>query len=153
MGFINTLKQYKFTHWLYNLVHYKKLLHNKEAYKKYNIHKPLISSISSKDFPDKESKAWLDIGDSKELVSLKNSFKNFPADIQQQLSAWSANGFIILKNFMDDGTINAVNNEIEKLVWQKKLEFTHDNKLIFANLISPLIKSITLEKKITDISL
>ena len=151
MGFINTLKQYKFTHWIYNAFHYKKLLHNKEAYKKYNINKPLISSISSKDFPDKESKAWLDVGESKELVQTKNSFKNFSADIQQQLLSWSDNGFIILKNFINNSTIDLINKEIEKLVDQKKLAFTHDNKLMFANVISPLIKNITLEKRLTDI--
>jgi ectoine hydroxylase-related dioxygenase (phytanoyl-CoA dioxygenase family) len=151
MGFINKLKQYKFTYWIYNLFHYKKLLHNKAAYKKYNIHKPLISSISSKDFPDKESKAWLDVGHSKELAAAKNSFKKFSEEIQQQLLSWSDNGFLILKNFINDSATESVNKEIEKLVHQKKLQFTHDNKLMFANLISPLIKNITHEKKLNDI--
>jgi ectoine hydroxylase len=151
MGFINTLKQYKFTHWIYNLLNYKKLLHNKEAYKKYNIHKPLIASVSSKDFPDKESKAWLDIGNSKEVAATKNSFKNFSEDIQQQLLSWSDNGFIILKSFIADSTADFINEEIEKLVEQKKLQFSHDNKLMFANLISPLIKNITTEKRLIDI--
>ena len=53
------------------------LLHNKAAYKKYNIHKPLVASISSKDFPDKESRAWLDTGDSKKLVATKEEFNHF----------------------------------------------------------------------------
>jgi ectoine hydroxylase-related dioxygenase (phytanoyl-CoA dioxygenase family) len=145
------LKQYKFFHWAYNLIHYKSLLHNKAAYKKYNINKPLIASLSSKDFPDKESRAWLDTGHSKDLVSGKEQFNHFTSDIQQQLLSWSDNGFIILKNFFDDDKTASINKEIEKLVHQKKLHPTHDNKLMFANKISALIRKITHEKKLTDL--
>ena len=52
---------------------------------------------------------------------------------------------------MDDETVEAINKEITNLVEQKKLHFTHDNKLMFANKISSLIKKITLEKKLTNI--
>jgi ectoine hydroxylase len=151
MSLKDKFKQFKFTHWLYNLLHYKNLLHNKAAYKKYNIHKPLIASISSKDFPDKESRAWLDVGDSKNLVAAKEGFTNFPDAVQQQLVAWSENGYLLLKNFVDEPTVESVNTEIEKLLQQKKLHPTHDNKLMFANRISSLIKNITLQKKLTSI--
>ncbi|MBS1918010.1 MAG: phytanoyl-CoA dioxygenase family protein [Bacteroidetes bacterium] len=151
MGIKGKIKQLKLTHWFYNLLHYKSLLHNKAAYKKYNIHKPLIASISSKDFPDKASRAWLDVGDSKKLVALKDDFKDFPDDLQQQLASWSENGYIFLKGFFDEATVESVNHEIEKLVQQKKLYPTHDNKLMFANRISPLIKNITLQKQLTGI--
>src|SRR5688572_32540657 len=65
------LKKLKPLHWLYNMLNYKKLSHNREAYKKYNLNKSLIASISSKDFPDKESRAWLDTGDSEKLAPSK----------------------------------------------------------------------------------
>jgi len=148
---LDRLKQYKFLHWAYNLLHYKSLLHNKAAYKKYHINKPLIASLSSKDFPDKESKAWLDTGHSKNLVATKKQFARFPIGLQQQLLSWSDNGFIILENFFDDPTIDSVNKEMKKLVAQKKLQPTHDKKLMFANKISALIKNITLEKRLTGI--
>lgn len=151
MPIFEKLKQFKFAHWIYNLFHYKMLLHNKAAYKKYNIHKPLVASISSKDFPDKESRAWLDTGDSKKLAATKEEFSHFPTDIQQQLLSWSDNGFMILKKFFDDDAVEAINKEIEKLVERKKLHFTHDNKLMFANKISSVIKKITHEKKLTNI--
>ena len=151
MAIFDKLRQFKFVHWVYNLFHYKMLLHNKAAYKKYNIHKPLVASISSKDFPDKESQAWLDKGNSKDLVAAKEKFNSFSSDIQQQLLSWSDNGYIILNNFFDDEITLFVNKEIEKLVEKQKLHFTHDNKLMFANRISSLIKKITHEKKLTDI--
>ncbi|HLY72164.1 MAG TPA: phytanoyl-CoA dioxygenase family protein [Puia sp.] len=147
----NIIKQYKFTHWIYNLFHYKMLLHNKAAYKKYNIHKSLVASISSKDFPDKESQAWLDKANSKNLVAEKEKFNSFTTDIQRQLLSWSDDGYIILNNFFDDHTTESVNQEIDKLITKKKLHFTHDNKLMFANRMSSVIKKITLERKLTDI--
>jgi ectoine hydroxylase len=151
MPLFNKLKQFKLAHWVYNLFHYKMLLHNKAAYKKYNIHKPLVASISSKDFPDKESQAWLDKGYSKELVQNKPYFSDFSEGLQQQILLWSDNGYLILKGLIDDTTVQSVNEEIDKLVSKKKIHFTHDNKLMFANRVSPLIRKITLDRKLTDI--
>jgi len=151
MAMFDKLRQFKFIHWIYNLFHYKMLLHNKAAYKKYNIHKPLVASISSKDFPDKESQAWLDKGDSKNLVAAKEKFNSFSPDVQQQLLSWSDSGYIILNNFFNDETTESVNKEIEKLLAKKKLHFTHDNKLMFANRVSSLIKKITHKKRLTNI--
>ncbi|MES1223271.1 MAG: phytanoyl-CoA dioxygenase family protein, partial [Bacteroidota bacterium] len=142
MGLADKFKQFKFVHWVYNLLHYRSLLHNKAAYRKYNVHKSLIASISSKDFPDKESRAWLDVGDSRRLVFLKENFIDFPEDIQMQLTSWSENGYVLLKGFFSEATVESINKEMEKLLQQKKLHPTHDNKLMFANKISPVIRKI-----------
>lgn len=145
------LKQFKPVHWLYNLLNYKALRHNKAAYKKYNVHKPLIASISSKDFPDKESRAWLDTGDSALLAPQKENFASFPISVQQQLKDWSTNGYLILENFFDTKTVDAVNAEIEQLQQRGKLPFTYGNKLMFANKKSNLIKSIAEDPELKKI--
>ena len=137
------LKKYKPAHWLYNLFHYKSLLHNKNAFKQYNIHKPLFTSISSKDFPDKKSRAWLDLGDSRLLAPQKPGYKNFSAELQEQIASWSGNGFMIVKNFFDDSVISSINKEIDTIVEKNIITPTHDNKLPFANKISSVIKNIT----------
>ena len=136
------LKQFKPVHWLYNLLNYKSLRHNRAAYKKYNVQKSLIASISSKDFPDKESRAWLDTGDSALLAPQKENFAAFSAPVQQQLKDWSNNGYLILDNFFDEKTVDAVNAEIDQLQQRGKLAFTYGNKLMFANKKSKLVKSI-----------
>src|ERR1035437_3944959 len=151
MGFRNNLKQCKFIHWIYNLFHYKELLHNQAAYKKYNIGKPLFSSISSRDFPDKESKAWLDIGSSRDLVSGKNSFRRFPPNIQEQLLSWSENGYVVIKDFYSGPVVEAINEEIDWLIQEKKLQRGTGHKLMFANLVSTLIRDKIKEKRLTDI--
>src|SRR5690349_20436073 len=114
------LKQFKPVYWLYNLVHYKELKHNREAYKKYNVHKPLIASISSKDFPDKESKAWLDVGNSAVLAPQKEGFRDFTPDLQQQILKWSERGYLILERFFENTTCDRINSEIESLLTKKK---------------------------------
>jgi ectoine hydroxylase len=135
-------KQFKPVHWIYNLLHYKQLLHNRRAYKQYHIHKPLIASISSKDFPDKESRAWLDTGDSAQLAPQKEGFENFSPAVQQKILNWSANGYMVLDKYFSPEICDAVNEEIDRLVNNGRLQFK-GNKLMFANKRSSLIKSIT----------
>src|SRR5688572_6301645 len=107
------LKQFKPLHWIYNLLNYKALRHNQAAYKKYHIHKSLVSSISSKDFPDKESRAWLDVGDSTEMAPAKEKFAQFPETLQHKILNWSRDGYLILEQFFDAATCEGVNEEID----------------------------------------
>jgi ectoine hydroxylase-related dioxygenase (phytanoyl-CoA dioxygenase family) len=145
------LKQFKPLYWIYNLFHYRQLRHNENAYRKYHLKKPLIASISSKDFPDKESKAWLDVGDSSALAPQSSSFKNFPDHVQQKILHWSRDGYIILEKFFDEKTCDEVNGDIERLLAQNKIQFTNGNKLMFANKISSSIKSVANDERLKQI--
>lgn len=151
MKLFNRLKKLKPAHWLYNLLHYRALTHNKAPLEKYQIKKKLFGTISSKDFPDKESKAWLDIGNSVELAPLQQEFKNFDAAVQQKIINWSNNGYIILENFFSEDICDAINNEVRDLVKTNTLRFNDVNKLMFANKKSELIKNITQQKQLTAI--
>jgi hypothetical protein len=71
------LKKFKPLHWINNILHYTSLRHNREAYRKYGVGKSLFSSISSRDFPDKTSRAWLDTGDSAACVQEIEAFAGF----------------------------------------------------------------------------
>lgn len=146
-----SIKKLKPVHWLYNLLHYRSLLHNKQAYKNYNLNKPLFASISSKDFPDKKSRAWLDVGDSRELAPRHPAFNTFPARLQEKIINWSANGFMLLEGFFDDSVVSSVNEEIERITAGHLIEPTHDNKLPFANRISPVIKNVTYTPQLINI--
>lgn len=146
-----SLKHFKPAHWLYNLLHYKQLLHNKKAYKKYNLQKSLIASLSSKDFPDKESRAWLDVGDSAVLAPAKAGFQQFSPDIQQKIIQWSSKGYMILENYFSPATCDAINGEIDKLMKNGSLQFKWGNKLMFANKKSALIKQVTQDAVISKL--
>ncbi|HVU55687.1 MAG TPA: phytanoyl-CoA dioxygenase family protein [Puia sp.] len=145
------MKRFKFLHWLYNLIHYKSLSHNRAAYQAYHVRKPLIASISSKDFPDKTSRAWLDTGHSGELAPGHAGYNDFPPAIQQQLLTWSDKGYLIWEGFLDPATADTIQGEVDKLVHRGKLHPTHDNKLMFANRHSTLIRKVTEEKRLTSL--
>jgi ectoine hydroxylase-related dioxygenase (phytanoyl-CoA dioxygenase family) len=146
-----SLKNFKPVHWLYNLLHYKQLLHNKKAYKKYNLRKSLIASVSSKDFPDKESRAWLDVGDSALLASKKEGFGQFSPEIQKNILEWSQKGYMILENYFSPAACDAINEEIDKLMKNGALQFKWGNKLMFANKKSELIRQATQDKVISQL--
>jgi ectoine hydroxylase len=151
MGIRSRLKRLKPAHWIYNLLNYKALLHNRRAYRQYNIHKPVFASLSSKDFPDKTSKAWLDTGDAAQLVQQKEGFSTFSPAVQQQLINWSENGFMVLENFFEHDAVETINREIDKLVDGKKVTITHDNKIAFANKLIPAIKDATYNKELVTL--
>lgn len=144
----NQLKKYKVFHWVYNLLHYKSLNHNKAAYRKYQLQRPVIASLSSKDFPDKQSRAWLDMGDSRLLVPAKRGFDGFPAGVQQSLLSWSEKGYLVADGWFSGQTADNIQQEVEKLVMQDKLHPTPDNKLLFANRLSAAIRKITYDEKL-----
>ena len=63
--------------------------------------------------------------------------------MQEQIRSWSELGFIIFEKFLEGNTVDKINEEIDRLLAGKKLHFTNGNKIMFANRVSPLVKSIT----------
>ena len=145
------LKKFKPVHWLYNLLHYKSLLHNKKAFKQYNVHKPLFASLSSKDFPDKKSQAWFDVGNSKELAPNHPVFSNFSTEVKEQIINWSDKGSMLMQAFFDNDIVASINNEIDNITAKHLITPTHDNKLPFANRISSVIKNVTYTPQLLSI--
>jgi len=151
MSLGSQLKRYKLFHWGYNLLHYRSLSHNKAAYRKYDFHRPVIASLSSKDFPDKQSRAWLDTGDSRNLAPTRPGFKSFPEKIQRSLLDWSEKGYLIAEGFFDGPTADNIQREADRLQSTGKLRPTPDNKLLFANHHSRDIRRITLDERLTSL--
>ncbi|HXB05665.1 MAG TPA: phytanoyl-CoA dioxygenase family protein, partial [Puia sp.] len=121
------------------------------AYKQYHLRQPVIASVSSRDFPDKESRAWLDTGHSRELAPTRETFTGFPPDIRQSLLSWSDKGYMILPGFFSGEEAGGIQAEIQRLVSERRLRPTHDNKLLFANRVSKPIRRITLDTRLTNL--
>jgi len=131
MSLLQYLKKLKPAHWVNNILHYNALQHNEKAYKKYGVHKSLISSISSKDFPDKQSSAWLDVQNSRDCVQSHKGFDRFSPELQEQLRSWSDNGYLTISGHFNEAEMNEVNASVDDLIHQKGFSVTHDNKLMF----------------------
>lgn len=147
------LRSLKVTYSAYNFLHAKDLEHNRGPYKDAGMRKFLFQSISSRDFvglPPGEM-PWLDREVSKEEIKQKLSATNLPETTRESILAWKENGYAILPKFFDEKTIDSINEEIEKLLAEKKIEFTLGNKIMFANKASGLIQQLTVKKELTDI--
>jgi ectoine hydroxylase len=145
------LKRYKFLHWIYNLLHYRSLSHNRAAYRRYNVHLPVIASISSRNFPDRQSRAWLDTGDSRELAPSRPAFDTFSPAIRNALLSWSEKGYLITRGCFSGTEADSIQQEIGRLVARRKLRPTPDDKLMFANRRSQLIHEATHDPRLTGL--
>jgi ectoine hydroxylase-related dioxygenase (phytanoyl-CoA dioxygenase family) len=146
-----SLKQIKPLHWINNILHYGSLRHNRDAYKKYGINKSLFSSISSRDFPDKSSKAWLDVGNSALCVQDKEAFSRFSKDVQSQLINWSRNGYMILPAHFTAAETDTINKAANHLIIEKGHSLTHDNKLLYGYKHSSAINNMMRDKRLIDL--
>jgi ectoine hydroxylase len=147
------LRSLKVTYSAYNFLHKSGLEHNRGPYKDAGMRKFLFQSISSKDFaglPQGEI-PWMDKNVNGEEIKNKLASKNFPEEIKKSILEWKENGYIILHKIFDEKTIDSINHEIEKLLAEKKIEFTLGNKIMFANKFSELIRNITINKNVTDV--
>lgn len=146
------LRSLKITYSAYNFIHSKNLEHNRGPYRDAGVKKFLFQSISSKDFSHLPAgdTPWIDHTNSEEIKN-RLSTTNFSEEIKKKIVAFEQDGFMILEKGINDQTIDSINREMERLLNEKKIEFTLGNKVMFANKASDLIKGITLKKEITDI--
>jgi len=129
------------------------LEHNRGPYKDAGMKKFLFSSISSRDFKGLPAGEipWMDKSVTQEEIQNKLAGTKFSEEVKKSILDWKDNGFLILNKYLDEKTVDSINNEIEKLLAEKKIEFTLGNKIMFANKASDLIRSITVKKEITDV--
>jgi ectoine hydroxylase len=149
---ISRLRDFKFTYIIYNFFHRRQLGHNRSFYKKLQIKKPLYWNVSSEDFANlPQQSPWLDEPGAKDKILLNEKYGQLPLVVQQQLLQWIDNGFIILKNFLSPEEAEAVNDEINALLQQKKVKPLDNGKIMFAFKQSLLLKKIADDDRITSL--
>lgn len=151
-GLKDFLRSLKVTYATYNFLHSSGLEHNRGPYKDAGMKKFLFTSISSKDFAHLPAGdiPWMDKASETEIKTKVEGSK-FSPEIKSKLVSFAENGFMILENGIDEKTVDSINAEIDKLLAEKKVEFTLGNKIMFANKSSELIRSIAGKKEIKDI--
>ncbi|MBC7451087.1 MAG: phytanoyl-CoA dioxygenase family protein [Cytophagales bacterium] len=143
----------KITSVVYNMIHYRQLLHNKAGYKRFGIKKPLFWTISSKDFKHTPFDVpWLDKADAIEQLHTNKELKKFPEETQQQLLQWPENGYLILKNCFSLKEVDSINEEMEHLLKEQKVHWRYNNrKIMFSMYASTLIRRMAIDKRITSV--
>lgn len=145
----NFLKSFKPAHVLYNFFHRKQLEHNRLAYTRYGIKKPLYWSVSSKDFANlPQTRPWLDLPDAKNAIPLNPDFEKFPVDIKNQVLNWPEKGYLVLERFFSENEVDAVNTEMERLLRDKLVEVVYKVKVMFAFRQSEAIRKMTFDSRL-----
>jgi len=130
--YTGAIRNIRLLHFFYNILHRKGLQHNKHLYPYFDIRQSVYKSISHKNFSGKRAKGpWLDNVISEKDIQNHPVFCHFPADIGAQLQQWQKNGFLIWKQFLDDETVDAINNDIDDLLEKKAVDFNYTNRKIF----------------------
>lgn len=141
------LRRVRFFQYIYNLFHKKGLKHNKHFFELYKIKKSIYGSIAHKDFKDIKLKLpWMDriVGEN-EIIN-HPEYIRFPESIEHQLLTWHKTGYIIWENFLDEETIETINQEIDGLLTKKEVQFNYTHRKIF----NAYKQSYTVRKVIKD---
>lgn len=144
----NWARNYKFTYSVYNLLHRKELAHNSAAYQKYGIKKPLFSPISHADFKHLPPEyPWLD-DPNDELVAQRIEEAPIEEATKSILRQWRRDGYLIISQFFDAATIDALNQEVDHLLEKGEVQLNPWGKIMFANKQSQLINNITRDQRL-----
>lgn len=134
------IKRFKILYILYNFFHKKELSHNIPVYRKFGLNKSYFSSVSSKTFANiKDSRT-----NTENFIKPTNTvlYKCSDKETKNNILNFEKEGFIVLKNYLPNDQVDAINNEITSLLKLKKIKFKFRNKLMFAIHKSYLLRSI-----------
>ncbi|WP_238536335.1 phytanoyl-CoA dioxygenase family protein [Chryseobacterium populi] len=132
---------------VYNFFNRKKLKHNIPLYKKFGINKNYFSSISSKDFSHLSDTER--VIDENKLIHTA-FYKNLSEENKESVINYNNNGYLVLKNYLDNDTVDKINSEIHKLMTDGTLKFRYNGKLMFAIHYSEIIKNIGNDKNLLE---
>lgn len=146
---LSTIKRLKTAYSFYNFFHRKQLQHNLPLFKKYGIRKNYYSPLSSKDFahlPEDEGMNKTDMQALQQTVF----FNRLNEENKANALAFDENGFLIIRNFLSEEEVDAVNNEIEQLQKNGTIKYNSVNKLMFAFHHSQLLRDIADDASLKD---
>lgn len=149
---IDIIKRTRLLYSIYNFFHRKQLIHNEVMFKKLNIPKKYYSSLSSKDFAGLpgNNNAGNFIPDKQKLAGCK-LFSNLSNSNKESLLSFEDNGFAVINHYLSNQQVEAVNEEIDSLLSQKKVQFTNGNKIMFAIHASSLLRKIGDDEQLKEV--
>ena len=130
---IEWIRSFKWSVQCYNFFQKKALSHNLPLYKKYGISKRYYASVSSEDFKHLDNpKLTYDVLDSAKELPKKERFQQLDKHTQEALLPWSKNGYAVLEGFFSQDEVATYNQEIEKLLKRKQVQWGYGEKIMFA---------------------
>lgn len=134
------IRRFKAAFAAYNFFQKKELAHNVPLYKKLGLKKRYFSPISSKDF-EQINPALIEASPYQELAKTA-FFKKLKPASQESVLDFHDNGYSIIKNFLSENEVDAINENIEDLLAKKTIAYNEVQKIMFAFHQSNLLKEL-----------
>lgn len=148
---IGLMRRTKVLYSIYNFFHRKELYRNELLLKKLGINKKYYSSLSSKDFSGLPGSKPQDIAINKIKLASCEMFKSLNEVSKESLLSFEDNGYAVIKNYLSEEQSDIVNNEIQTLLEEKKLDFKYGNRIMFAIHASKHIWNIGNDERLKEI--
>jgi ectoine hydroxylase-related dioxygenase (phytanoyl-CoA dioxygenase family) len=132
------LKQFKPASMLYNLFQYAQPKHNLPLYRRYGLKKFFFSPVSSKDFASLPVSTASIV--SAEAIRACALYQQADEATKAALLAYPETGFVVLPQYLDNATVDAINASVDKLLREQKLKIGFQHKIMFAMHVSPVIQ-------------
>lgn len=114
-----------------NLINRRALQHNRELYRKYGLKKSIYAPVGSGDFPTHHPDIpWLDRPGALDTLQQHPAFSDLSEERQQQLRHFVEEGYMILKGFFTEEQVSHLNEDIERLLGSKTLDFNYTGRKI-----------------------
>jgi len=119
-------------------------------YKTTGLKRFYFSPISSKNFRNID-KNLLKKSESIRNTSDTQLFQKLDAQSQKSILNFENEGYAVLKDYLDESTVDGINEEIDNLLEEKKISFTNGNKIMFAIHKSEILKKIGENKELIEL--
>jgi hypothetical protein len=127
------LRKVKLNYVLLNLLNYRKLAHNRRMFRKYGIHRSPLLPLSSEMMPRNGESPWLDRPGAAAAVKQDTRLSTFPVATQEAILRWPENGYMILRNCFSSSEVDAINEEVDRLIRDNVVDFNFTGrKIMFA---------------------
>ncbi|ULQ57924.1 phytanoyl-CoA dioxygenase family protein [Flavihumibacter rivuli] len=138
---LSLIRRSKLGYIVYNFFHKKQLGHNVPLYKKLGLKKKYYSPVSSADFKGLAPERLKPSIPQKQLAAC-GLFQKLDQESRQSLLQFQEQGFAVIRGYLDENMVEAVNNAIEELVRERKARFRFKKSIMFAFRQIPLINEI-----------
>ncbi len=128
-GFLRSLKA---VYVINNILNYGTLRRNRALYRRYGLHKSIVSPVGSADFSIHDTGIpWIDRPDAQERLEQQPEFLAMPHGMQDKVRQFIRDGYLILEGFYDQSETDTLNAEIDQLLNSGKAGFNYTGRKIF----------------------
>lgn len=151
--YYGTLRKIKANYVLLNLFNFKRLAHARRMYRKYGVKRSVLLPINSSHLPKGNAEQpWLDGPDALQKLTAAPGLARFDAATRDAMMHWPTEGYIVLRGLFNEGEVDAMNNEVDRLIREKVVDFNFTGrKIMFAFHHSELLRKHTHDRRILDV--